>query len=399
MSSRKHVVSLNLETATDDAVEAILGARERFPAWIERIRPQKGPMGRFHWAIEHTRDASIPSTGYALGVMEMMGLFDEIVTDADRREGADWIMSRYAGNGQFRDPVLLDRVSPDWPKDRPWPSPAMLESANGYAYTALIRYGAKDLPVRQPAKGWLKTDGWEGMLAFITTRDIDESPWGEGSQAGRMCGYLVREYQSGNAPIEAIVSAAKYLLEKQDPETGLWGRPGLPLNQRLNGAYKLFGFLRCTLDLPLPHADRLLDSGFEYFYQPDHDEKMHSCSEWDALMVMRELQPLAGGTRAEELKKLAAHRIAKIVRLMQQADGGFSATRTSCTTSFVGFDMAPPILQGDVHAGIFAQAIGECVDILGIQERSRTPGMNRRPAEEDADLRRRVREAVLESFF
>ena len=155
-------------------------------------------------------------------------------------------------------------------------------------------------------------------------------------------------------------------LEKQDPETGTWGRPGLPLNQRLNGAYKLFGFLRCTLDLPLPHADRLLDSGFEYFYQPDHDEKMNSCSEWDALMVMKELQPLTGDYRNEELKKLAAHRILRIVKLAQREDGGFSGTRTCCTTSFVGFDMAPPILQGDVHAGIFAQAIAECVDMLGI---------------------------------
>jgi len=65
VSSKKHVMSLNLETATDDAVEAILGARERFRAWAERIRPQKEPMGRFHWAVEHTRDVSVPSTGYA----------------------------------------------------------------------------------------------------------------------------------------------------------------------------------------------------------------------------------------------------------------------------------------------------------------------------------------------
>ena len=56
--------------------------------------------------------------------------------------------------------------------------------------------------------------------------------------------------------------------------------------------------------------------------------------------------------------------------------------------------MAPPILQGDVHAGIFAQAIGECVDMLGIQEESKTPGMGRERAEEDAELRKRVREAV-----
>jgi hypothetical protein len=391
---RDQVVSLDLDAATDEAVEAILGARERFRGWVERIRPREGPRGRFHWAIEHTRDASIPSTGYALGAMAMMGVFDEIITDDDRREGIDWIMSRYAGDGQFRDPALLDRISPDWPKDKPWPSPAMRESSNGYAYASLTRYGADDIPVRQPAKGLLASDGWEGMLEFITTRDIDASPWGEGSHAGRMCLYLVREYREGKAPLEAIVEAAEFLLGKQDPATGTWGRPDLPLHQRLNGAYKLFGFLRCTLDLPLPHADRLLDSGFDYFYEPDHDEQMNSCSEWDALMVMRELQPLTHGHREEELKKLAAHRIVRIVQLAQQADGGFSATPTCCTTSFVGFDMAPPILQGDVHAGIFAQAIGECADILEIQERACIPGMNRQLADEDADLRRAVCDAL-----
>ena len=186
----------------------------------------------------------------------------------------------------------------------------------------------------------------------------------------------------------------RFLLARQDPATGLWGRADLPLDHRLNGAYKLLTVLRVTLDLPLPHARRLLDSGFTYFYQPDHDERMNSCSEWDALMVMRELEPLVGDYRQQELRQLAAWRIQRIVELMQQADGGFSGTRTRCTTGFVGFDMAPPVLQGDVHAGIFAQAIGECVDILCIQERSRTPGMARRRDPADAPLRRQVREAV-----
>ena len=239
VSTKERVMGLNLERATDDAVAAILGARERFRGWVERIRPPGGPRGRFHWAVEHTRDASIPSTGYALGAMAMMGLLDEIITDRDRREGADWIMSRYAGDGQFRDPALLDRVSPDWPPDEPWPSPAMLESANGYAYASLTRYGASDIPVRQPAKGLLETDGWEGMLEYITTRDIDASPWGEGSHAGRMCNYLAREYREGRAPLEAIVSAVKFLLEKQDPATGTWGKPGLSLNRRSLQAVRL----------------------------------------------------------------------------------------------------------------------------------------------------------------
>ena len=42
----------------------------------------------------------------------------------------------------------------------------------------------------------------------------------------------------------------------------------------------------------------------------------------------------------------------------------------------------------DVHAVIFSQAIGECVDMLGIQERSKTPGMGRQRAEEDVELRK-----------
>ena len=395
-STREATTCLDLDSATAAAVMATLRARERFRGWIEAIRPDGGPRGRFHWAIEHTRDASIPSTGYALGGLVMMGLFPEVITDQDRAEGIDWIMSRYVGDGQFRDPALLDRVSPDWPADQEWPSPAMLECANGYAYASLTKYGATDIPVRQPAAGLLADDGWQGMLEFITTRDIDASPWGEGSHAGRMCNYLIREHQEGRAPIDPVVEAVSFLLSKQDPATGLWGRPGLPLNRRLNGAFKLFGVLRCRLDLPLPHAERLLDSGFEHFYEPDHDEKMDSCSEWDALMVMRQLQPLVGSYRRDELRKLAAHRILRIVALAQQADGGFSGTPTRCTTSFVGFDMAPPIQQGDVHAGIFAQAIGECVDILEIQERTMTPGMGRMRTPEDADLGRRVCAALLE---
>jgi hypothetical protein len=394
LGNRQLVNALDSDAATDAAVASILESRGNFRRWSESIRPRSGPAGRFHWAIQHTRDASIPSTGYALGGLQMMGLLDEVITDDDRREGIQWIMSRYIGDGQFRDPALLDRVSPNWPADKEWPSAAMLECANGYAYASLIKYGAEDIPKRQPAKGLLAANDWPSMLEYITTRDIDASPWGEGSHAGRMCLYLIRECREGRAPIDAVIKAVRFLLDKQDPQTGLWGHSGLPLNQRLNGAYKLFGTLRVALDLPLPHARELLDSGFEHFYEPDHDERMDSCSEWDALMVMRELQPLIGDYRHEELRKLAAWRIVRIVELVQQEDGGFSGTRTRCTTSFVGFDMAPPVLQGDVHAEIFAQAIGECVDILGIQERSLTPGMGRTRDPADAELRRQVREAV-----
>lgn len=387
---RNAVDAAHEETTVSRAVEKILESRERFRTWVETIRPDTGPAGRFHWAVRHTRDATIPSTGYALGGITMMGLFDEVITDRDKREGIDWIMSRHVGDGQFRDPALLDRKSPDWPEDQEWPSPSMLECANGYAYASLTKYGASDIPKRQPAKGVLESNDWQSMLRYITTRDIDASPWGEGSHAGRMARYLLREYKEQRAPFDALVQAVRFLLSKQDPETGLWGAPALPLNQRINGAYKLFGFLRCDLDLPLPHARKLLDKGFEYFYDPDHDVSMNSCSEWDALMVMRELQPLTQGYREEELRALAAHRICRIIDLVQQDDGGFSGTRTCCTTSFVGFDMAPPVLQGDVHAGIFAQAIGECVDILGIHTETKTPGMGRKSNPENVEIGRKV---------
>ncbi len=38
MSNRKYVMSLNIETVTDGAVEAILVARERFREWVTKIR-------------------------------------------------------------------------------------------------------------------------------------------------------------------------------------------------------------------------------------------------------------------------------------------------------------------------------------------------------------------------
>ena len=104
----------------------------------------------------------------------------------------------------------------------------------------------------------------------------------------------------------------------------------------------------------------------------------------------RRTVPRPRAARKEELRVLAAHRICRIIDLVQQDDGGFSGTRTCCTTSFVGFDMAPPVLQGDVHAGIFAQAIGECVDILGIHRETKTPGMRRKHDPENTEIGRKV---------
>ena len=218
---------MNLEAATAAAVKAILVARERFRGWVEEIRPREGPMGRFHWAVSHTRDASIPSTGYALGAIVMMGLFDEVITDRDRREGTDWIMSHYAGDGQFRDPALLDRVSPDWPRDKPWPSPAMLESANGYA--SLIKYGAEDIPLRRPAKGLLQSEGWEDMLEFTHGAGPD-CPSMSGSTEPTSCSVSCAARSTCRFPMPTNCSTAASSTSIDLTTTSTWTRAasGMP---------------------------------------------------------------------------------------------------------------------------------------------------------------------------
>lgn len=389
-----------LESLTGRAVEALDTWLPRTKGWTNRMRPEDDTPGRFRWAVETTREANVGSTSNILGGLRLLGLLDEMITADDRRAGAEWIRSMHIGDEQYRDPALMDRKSPGWPEDEPWPSPGMLNGLNCRARMILDLYegNAEQRPPVNPPPGWPQPDDDPAeTIEWIKTRPWDTNPWGAGSHAMRMARWMLAWHKEGRLPLEPVVEALQFFYDIQNPETGLWGGPDTPMFQRINGTFKLFPLIRAQLDLPLPHADKIIDQVLSEFYRPDYDETVGGCDEWDNWYVVVYALDEAPGHREDEIRKTAAWRIGRIFEIFGREDGGLSYTRNQCATSWLGFDMAPGIPQGDsMGPSVIVPAVTACVDLLGLHDATPWPGAwrdtsHREPDELRAEILRRLR--------
>lgn len=386
---------MSISQLEDRAVQDLGRYHEGMKRWVERVRDRTGRAGRFLWSEVSTRGPNIAATAYLLGGLRKMGLFDQIITDEDRREGVAWVTSLHRGNQQYDDPELLGRRSPDWPADKPWPDPSMQEGVNQYSQACLRSYGVDvaEIPPPPPPPGWPQLeDGPEKALEWIKSRPYDKNAWGACSHGMRMARRLLQWHKEGRLPLDPLIEAVRFFYSIQDPETGLWGTADQPLNVRINGTFKLFPLLREALDLPIPYSDRIIDRIVEEFERPDYDEKVSGCDEWDNWYVIALVRPFAPDHRSDLIRRLAAWRISRCLRTFGKPDGGLSFNPDGCATNWIGFDMAPALPQSDVMGpSVLGSAINVCVDFLGLQGRTAWSGVWRMHEPEPEPLLARIR--------
>lgn len=382
-----------METLVARAVDRLRQSTDGLIDWCGRVRAADGAPGRFRWAIKTTREANVAATAYLLGALHRMGITDRVITEADRSEGIAWVTAMDRGDGHYYDPALLDRRTPGWPADKPWPDAAMLGGVDQYARNVLRNYVGGAVPESLPPPGWPQPeDGPAAALEFIRTRPYETHAWGACSHAMRMATWLLHWYQQGRMPLDPCIEALRFFYSIQDPETGLWGGKRSPLFDRINGTFKLFPLIREELNLPLPHADKLIDQVLSEFYRSDYDEKVGACDDWDNWYVIAlALDQAPAGYRADEIRKLAAYRIPRTFDLFGKPDGGLSYNPSHCTTSWIGFDMAPAIAQSDVMGpGILCAGINVCIDLLGLHKASSWTGEWRMRKTVDEALRQEI---------
>ena len=374
MPAEPHIIDQqSYEQLRDHAMSLVGKVRPEFCRWVQSVRPKDGTPGRFRWSLETTRDANVASTAYILGSLDAFNATDDVVTDEDRAEGEKWIRAMHVGNEQYRDPALLDRKTPGWSENEPWPSPAMLGGVSGYARNALgrlIRAEAGSLPPETPPPGWPQPeDDPAVMLEWIRTRPWDDGPWGAGSHGMRMARFMLNWHLEGRLDLEHAVEALRFIYSIQDPDTGLWGASDHYRQGRINGAFKLFVFTRVALDLPLPHADRICAQVIDEMTKPDYDDHVGGCDEFDCLHVLRNAMPEARDLDDDRIKRLAAWRVGRIIEIFCKEDGGMSYSPEKCATSWIGFDMAPSIRQSDACApGVLVGALKHAVELADMQD-------------------------------
>lgn len=380
----------SLAQLEERALERLEAVRKPLADWTRSVRPADGAPGRFRWAIASTRPANVAATAYIVNGLRHAGLADAVLTEADRRAGTEWVRSMNIGNEQYRDPALLDRRTPGWPESQPWPSPAMLEGVNQYARIVLNTYADTpgDMPPQEPPPGWPSANDAEAKaLEWIATRPWYTNPWAGCSHMKRMGAYLLQWHRRGLVPLKPLVDAIRFWYQVQDPDDGLWGAKSVRLQHRINGTFKLFSLIMDQLDLPLPRADRIIDRVFEAFEAPGYDETVGGCDEWDNWYVLMLARDKAPGYRTEDIRRMAAWRIIRILDLFPKPDGGFSYSARTCAADWIGFDMAPVLPQSDaIGIGLAAQSLNACVDALGLQGKTGWPGKwrmhaDQRPAE------------------
>ena len=390
-----------LDTLRTRALEALERQRAGLADWVSRVRGEEGRAGRFRWAKQTTRGANVGATNYVLGALIHSGLFDHAITEEDANAGIAWIDALEGEAGQFHDPALLDRPPPGWPQGEPWPSPAMQQAVNQYATSVRRRYqggmAERHGDLRPPA-GWPQPeDGPQAALAWIKTRPYDENAWSACSHAMRMASLMLQWHKDGWFGIDPVIEAVRFFYEIQDPETGLWGTPDQRKNVRINGTFKLFPLLREQLDLPIPHAERVIDQVIAEWGRPDYDERASGCDEWDNWYVVALLRPLVPEHRGDEIERIAAYRIARTVEVFGQPDGGLSFHPGVASRHWNGFDMIEgAVAQSDAQgAATLSRGLTVCVDLAGLNgATSWTDQWRHRPGEREPDA---IREPFLET--
>ena len=344
-----------LEVLTERAVAELNKSVEGFEAWVGKVRPEDGARGRFRWAIEANHPPNFPATAYILEGLDYVGIFDKVITDEDRKAGIEWIVSTRRPDGNYYDAAVpLGSRKSSW----------ILARYKNDRTKGAVNWLGKPYPSLAESE--------EVSVEWTKGQCRELNPWGWGSRVNRHMRRLLYWHQQGEISLDPLVDSLKYVYSLQDPETGLCDRKS-SIQDRINGTMKLFGFTQNKLDLPIPHAKKIIDTVLDRrMLTPEYDRLgADACNELDNWMVISETCRKTGSYRREEIRKLAAHRIVFMLRHHQQPDGGLSSRPDCCQTGWNGIEMAPAKPQGDALAfATLTRSISVCVRLSDVGDKT-----------------------------
>lgn len=350
------VMDKRLNELKQEAVYKLNEATEGFIRWADRVRDKKAPY-RFRWSVKANRDANIASTSYILSAFDKAGVQDRVLTPDQKQQGIEWISSLEVEKNSYEDPALLAYKPPIWDDEaEKWPpTGAHKEAMNQYARGCLRHYVNEKLDnlKNPPPPDWPQLDEADQVLDWIKKV---EPNW---SWIGRMIKRLMDWHIAGKIPVDPLVDCLKYAYSRQDPETGFW-------DDAIQKTFKIIITVLEPMGLPVPYSRKIIDSVLSTMYSPGYDDNLFPCEEFDAFYDIA-VACVADDYREQEILKWTAYRIAYILDSHIQDDEGISSYSDRCIPTWLSFDMAPEIAQGDAFGlGIYGSGFSICVDLLDV---------------------------------
>ena len=353
------------EALEREAITSLNTAAEDLVHWVELIRDPHAPWA-FRWAPESVRDANVAATYCILDTAERCGVLDRILSADQKDAGAEWIHSLEEDEDVYTDPVLLSRKPPAWDDSQEaWPPDgAHKEAINQYARGCLRFYEGRRLdPLATPPPPSWPQKGDTNVLDWV--KEVEPN-W---SWIGRIIRRLILWYHERAISKDLLLECMDYAHSRQDPETGFW-RNGI------QPTFKLLIAVHDPAELPVPRPRKIIDSVLRVMDDPNYDDELFPCEEFDAFYNLALAWTNASAYRREEICKLAAYRIRHILDTHSQADRGISSFTDRCIPTWLKWDMAPAVPQGDVFGwSMYSAGMNIGVDMLGIADRVSWTGL------------------------
>ena len=355
----------DLGSLKQEAVDRLSNAAEGFVRWADRVRAPEAPF-RFRWAVEALRDADVASTSYILGGLNNAGVLEKVLAEDQKSTGETWIKSLEVAENSYEDPALLAYKPPIWDDEaESWPpTGAHKEALNQYSRGCLSYYTNDEVDSLQgpPPPDWPQMHEADRVLDWI--KQVEPN-W---SWIGRIIRRLMDWHLAGDISIDPLMDCVRYAYERQDPETGFWANG-------IQTSFKILITVFEPMNLHVNHADNLIDSVMTKMYHPEYDNNLFPCEEFDAFYDIAVAWDHVIGHREDEVMKWAAHRVSHILKTNLQTDEGLSSYPDRCIPTWLKFDMAPALPQGDAFGlAIFGAGFSICIDMLGIADRTSWKG-------------------------
>ena len=198
------------------------------------------------------------------------------------------------------------------------------------------------------------------------------SPWGAGGMVDNLGTILDCNLRLGEKKYQdPIRELLKWVDERQDPETGLWGsRDVQGLNGLVNGGYHLIRGTYLLQKEPLKHAEKIIDSILldlkeNLWFTP---LRANGCQDLDHFFLLDICSGLFPDHRNSEIKMAAESRLKNIIDSVFSQDGGFSFERDNAVKKHNYMEISPGIKESDIQGSVFyLQTVKSICNILGFK--------------------------------
>ncbi|HYH05223.1 MAG TPA: hypothetical protein VEC37_19195 [Bacillota bacterium] len=315
---------------------------EHFYTWL--AGQYDSGYGGFYYAASSKEvpefQPDIESTGQAVHILGNSRLLQQMPA-AIQQQIIAFFQQRQTPEGYFYDPHNAMRNIE-----------RMVGRAIMYSCTSLKALGAKPL---YPLPGSNKNSAvlpehLKSLTALKTW--LDERPWDFAWMAGDNI-QATGVYLRAMPPTESgkyIESICNYLLEHQDPQTGLWGE-GRPY-VRISGAFKLALFYR-DLGKPMPQAERIYQSLLDTLHHDVSEDMCWTRNPMDLLLVLQKQLGRVSETELLDILTITYNNL----KQYQKPDGGFSRHVQASLVTPNNVPLGKGLVEGDMNASTQALRI------------------------------------------